>query len=164
EERLRRARARASAAVRRSRLRRRAGRSRGGGSGAQVLGAARRRAEDRLVLRPECQSGAPRALYRLEDPGARCVLVCRRLGGRGAAPWRGSGALRRRLGGGARARTAQRRAQQCRARVLHADAFDALKSLGERGERFEVVILDPPAFIKRKKDIPKGQAAYRKLN
>ena len=29
---------------------------------------------------------------------------------------------------------------------------------------FEVVILDPPAFIKRKKDIPKGQAAYRKLN
>jgi 23S rRNA (cytosine1962-C5)-methyltransferase len=26
------------------------------------------------------------------------------------------------------------------------------------------VILDPPAFIKRKKDIPQGQAAYRKLN
>ena len=48
--------------------------------------------------------------------------------------------------------------------VLRADAFDALKSLGERGERFEAVILDPPAFIKRKKDIPQGQAAYRKLN
>jgi len=27
-----------------------------------------------------------------------------------------------------------------------------------------VVVLDPPAFIKRKKDIPQGQAAYRKLN
>ena len=27
-----------------------------------------------------------------------------------------------------------------------------------------MVILDPPAFIKRKKDIPQGQAAYRKLN
>jgi 23S rRNA (cytosine1962-C5)-methyltransferase len=26
------------------------------------------------------------------------------------------------------------------------------------------VILDPPAFIKRKKDIPQGIAAYRKLN
>ena len=25
-------------------------------------------------------------------------------------------------------------------------------------------MLDPPAFIKRKKDIPRGQAAYRKLN
>ncbi len=27
-----------------------------------------------------------------------------------------------------------------------------------------MVVLDPPAFIKRKKDIPRGQAAYRKLN
>ena len=26
------------------------------------------------------------------------------------------------------------------------------------------IVLDPPAFIKRKKDIPRGQAAYRKLN
>src|SRR5207302_1161464 len=56
------------------------------------------------------------AVRSVASPRARCVLVCRRLGGRGAAPWRGSGALRRRLGGGARARTAQRRAQQCRAR------------------------------------------------
>ena len=48
--------------------------------------------------------------------------------------------------------------------VMHEDAFDALKSLAQRGERFDVVILDPPAFIKRKKDIPQGQAAYRKLN
>jgi 23S rRNA (cytosine1962-C5)-methyltransferase len=48
--------------------------------------------------------------------------------------------------------------------TLRADAFDALKSLAERGRQFDVVILDPPAFIKRKKDIPQGQAAYRKLN
>ena len=47
---------------------------------------------------------------------------------------------------------------------MRADAFDALKALHEQGERFDVVILDPPAFIKRKKDIPQGQAAYRKLN
>jgi 23S rRNA (cytosine1962-C5)-methyltransferase len=47
---------------------------------------------------------------------------------------------------------------------LRADAFDALKALGEQGRRFEVVILDPPAFVKRKKDLPQGQAAYRKLN
>lgn len=44
------------------------------------------------------------------------------------------------------------------------DAFDALKALQERGAQFDVVVLDPPAFIKRKKDIPQGQAAYRKLN
>jgi 23S rRNA (cytosine1962-C5)-methyltransferase len=48
--------------------------------------------------------------------------------------------------------------------TLRADAFDAMKALHERGERFDVVVLDPPAFIKRKKDIPQGQAAYRKLN
>jgi len=48
--------------------------------------------------------------------------------------------------------------------TVHADAFDALKQLHEQGERFDVVIVDPPAFIKRKKDIPQGTAAYRKLN
>jgi 23S rRNA (cytosine1962-C5)-methyltransferase len=47
---------------------------------------------------------------------------------------------------------------------LHADAFEALKMLAARGEQFDLVVLDPPAFIKRKKDIPQGQAAYRKLN
>jgi len=48
--------------------------------------------------------------------------------------------------------------------VMCADAFDALRLLADGDERFDVVILDPPAFIKRKKDIPQGQAAYRKLN
>jgi 23S rRNA (cytosine1962-C5)-methyltransferase len=48
--------------------------------------------------------------------------------------------------------------------VLRADAFEALKALSESGARFDIVVLDPPAFIKRKKDIPQGQAAYRKLN
>lgn len=44
------------------------------------------------------------------------------------------------------------------------DAFDELAALREAGERFDVVVVDPPAFIKRRRDIPKGQAAYRKLN
>jgi 23S rRNA (cytosine1962-C5)-methyltransferase len=48
--------------------------------------------------------------------------------------------------------------------TIRADAFEAMKALHERGARFDVVVLDPPAFIKRKKDIPQGQAAYRKLN
>jgi 23S rRNA (cytosine1962-C5)-methyltransferase len=48
--------------------------------------------------------------------------------------------------------------------LLRGDAFEVLKSLHETGERFDAVILDPPAFIKRRKDIPHGQAAYRKLN
>jgi 23S rRNA (cytosine1962-C5)-methyltransferase len=48
--------------------------------------------------------------------------------------------------------------------VLRADAFEALKMLGAQGARFDLVVLDPPAFIKRKKDTGAGQAAYRKLN
>ncbi|MEO8016520.1 MAG: class I SAM-dependent rRNA methyltransferase [Pseudomonadota bacterium] len=44
------------------------------------------------------------------------------------------------------------------------DAFDALKALQDSAARFDVVILDPPAFAKRKKDAPQAAAAYRKLN
>jgi 23S rRNA (cytosine1962-C5)-methyltransferase len=45
-----------------------------------------------------------------------------------------------------------------------ADAFDHLKALRERREHFDVVILDPPAFVKRKKDLKEGALAYRRLN
>jgi 23S rRNA (cytosine1962-C5)-methyltransferase len=48
--------------------------------------------------------------------------------------------------------------------TIRDDAFDALKALQESGAKFDVVILDPPAFAKRKKDAPQAQAAYRKLN
>ncbi len=48
--------------------------------------------------------------------------------------------------------------------TLHADAFEALSGLAARGEQFDLVVLDPPAFVKRKKDLFKGQAAYRRLN
>src|SRR5688572_2757955 len=48
--------------------------------------------------------------------------------------------------------------------VIKGDAFDVLESLHSQGRRFDVVIVDPPAFIKRKKDVPKGEAAYKRLN
>jgi 23S rRNA (cytosine1962-C5)-methyltransferase len=44
------------------------------------------------------------------------------------------------------------------------DAFEVLDELQRAGERFDVVVLDPPAFIKRRKDLARGAAAYRKLN
>jgi 23S rRNA (cytosine1962-C5)-methyltransferase len=47
---------------------------------------------------------------------------------------------------------------------IRGDAFEVLKALQDQGARFDVVILDPPAFAKRKKDVPQATAAYRKLN
>lgn len=44
------------------------------------------------------------------------------------------------------------------------DAFDVLQGLATEGARFDVVIVDPPAFAKRRKDVPKALAAYRRLN
>jgi 23S rRNA (cytosine1962-C5)-methyltransferase len=44
------------------------------------------------------------------------------------------------------------------------DAFDVLTELAAAGRRFDVAIVDPPAFIKRRKDQAKGEAAYRRLN
>jgi 23S rRNA (cytosine1962-C5)-methyltransferase len=46
-------------------------------------------------------------------------------------------------------------------RSLKGDAFDALAELHRSGARYDVVILDPPAFIKRRKQVPRGEAAYR---
>jgi 23S rRNA (cytosine1962-C5)-methyltransferase len=48
--------------------------------------------------------------------------------------------------------------------TLKGDAFDVLEELAAKGERFDVVVIDPPAFAKRKKDLPKALAAYKRLN
>ncbi len=44
------------------------------------------------------------------------------------------------------------------------DAFSALKKLGESKEKFDVIILDPPAFIKKIKDKKEGALAYLRIN
>jgi 23S rRNA (cytosine1962-C5)-methyltransferase len=44
------------------------------------------------------------------------------------------------------------------------DAFEVLEALAKEGARFHVVIVDPPAFAKRRKDLPKALAAYKRLN
>jgi 23S rRNA (cytosine1962-C5)-methyltransferase len=43
------------------------------------------------------------------------------------------------------------------------DAFDVLRRAVADGERYDVVVLDPPAFIKRRKDQKAGEEAYRRL-
>jgi 23S rRNA (cytosine1962-C5)-methyltransferase len=44
------------------------------------------------------------------------------------------------------------------------DALELLAAFGREGRRFDVVIVDPPALIKRRKDAPAGQALYERLN
>ncbi|HEY0745866.1 MAG TPA: class I SAM-dependent rRNA methyltransferase [Steroidobacteraceae bacterium] len=57
-------------------------------------------------------------------------------------------------------------AERNRVKVLtrKGDAFTVLEELFSEGERFDVIIVDPPAFAKRKKDLPKALAAYKRLN
>ncbi len=44
------------------------------------------------------------------------------------------------------------------------DAFAVLEELVRERAAFDIVIVDPPAFAKRKKDLPKALAAYKRLN
>ncbi len=51
-----------------------------------------------------------------------------------------------------------------RVRAVQADAFDFLKDARHARERYDVVIVDPPAFAKRKKDFAEARLAYRRIN
>lgn len=51
-----------------------------------------------------------------------------------------------------------------RVELLETDALAGLKELRAKGQRFGLVSVDPPAFVKRRKDLEKGLAAYRTAN
>lgn len=53
---------------------------------------------------------------------------------------------------------------QDKVKVLCDDAFDALKKLNQEKEKFDVIILDPPAFMKKQKDRKEGLLAYQRIN
>ncbi len=61
-------------------------------------------------------------------------------------------------------RNAEMSGVQEQVRTMKNDAFERLKKFAKRQRQFDVVILDPPAFIKRKKDLKEGMQAYRRLN
>lgn len=44
------------------------------------------------------------------------------------------------------------------------EAFAYLRRARDQGQRFDVIIIDPPAFIKKRKDIKQGVQAYHRLN
>ncbi|MEY2341624.1 class I SAM-dependent rRNA methyltransferase [Acidithiobacillus sp. IBUN Pt1247-S3] len=44
------------------------------------------------------------------------------------------------------------------------DALESLRLLRDQGESFDLIVLDPPALIKSRKDVKEGVQAYRRLN
>jgi 23S rRNA (cytosine1962-C5)-methyltransferase len=48
--------------------------------------------------------------------------------------------------------------------TIQGDAFDALKALCDEKEKFDIVVLDPPALIPRRRDQKAGEEAYARLN
>ena len=52
---------------------------------------------------------------------------------------------------------------EARLSLRKADAFDAFEDMASQGVRFGVVIADPPAFAKTRKDIEAAARAYRKV-
>ena len=51
-----------------------------------------------------------------------------------------------------------------RVATMEGDAFEVLAALKEQGEQFDIVIVDPPAFIRKRKDLNVGERAYGRLN
>ncbi len=48
--------------------------------------------------------------------------------------------------------------------TLQGDAFQMLTELKQQGEQFDVIVLDPPAFMQKRKDHANGLQAYRRIN
>jgi 23S rRNA (cytosine1962-C5)-methyltransferase len=48
--------------------------------------------------------------------------------------------------------------------LIQGSAAEAMGAMDQQGKRFDVIVLDPPAFIQRRKDMKKGIAAYRRIN
>ena len=55
------------------------------------------------------------------------------------------------------------RANGLKIQAVKADVFEELARLKEAGETFDIVLADPPPFVKSKKDLEAGARAYRKL-
>jgi 23S rRNA (cytosine1962-C5)-methyltransferase len=49
-------------------------------------------------------------------------------------------------------------------RAREANVFDELRRLERAGERYDTIVLDPPAFAKNKASIPNALAGYKEIN
>ena len=53
---------------------------------------------------------------------------------------------------------------KCTAEFIAGDVFDFIKGCISQGKKYDLVILDPPAFAKSKKDLAPAKKGYEKLN
>ncbi|WP_372894291.1 class I SAM-dependent rRNA methyltransferase [Stieleria sp.] len=60
--------------------------------------------------------------------------------------------------------SAQRNGVSDRMSFLQEDCFDALKRLGDEGQTFDAVVLDPPRFAGSRHQVDQALRAYRRLN
>jgi 23S rRNA (cytosine1962-C5)-methyltransferase len=113
------------------------------------------------------QAGNRELFVRMLWPGVRVLDVCSYAGAWAITAMRGGAREALCVDSSASALAvaeSNAAANGVRVGVRRGDAFEVLEQLHGEGERFDVVVLDPPAFIKRRKDLPRGEAAYRKLN
>jgi 23S rRNA (cytosine1962-C5)-methyltransferase len=47
---------------------------------------------------------------------------------------------------------------------MRSNAFDLLRKRSDAGEVYDTVILDPPAFARSKRELPKARRAYKEIN
>ncbi len=59
---------------------------------------------------------------------------------------------------------ARRNRVEARCRYRAGDAFDELRSLIKTGKRYDMVMLDPPAFARSQQAVPKALTGYKDIN
>ena len=60
-------------------------------------------------------------------------------------------------------RAAEENGMVARCRTLKGDAIEAMRQLAAEGKHYDIVIADPPAYVKSKKDIAAGLKGYEKV-
>ena len=120
------------------------------------------RPEDRAVSRSARESGGRGAVR--ARTAARLFQLPRRVRARArpAVPRRRSRSTSRKTPSPACARTPRRNGVAVDARV--GNVFDELRGLERLGERFDTIVLDPPAFAKNKASVAKAAAGYKEIN
>lgn len=110
---------------------------------------------------------ANRALFAAHASGARVLDVFSYAGGFGLQAMRAGAASATCIDSSATAlasAAATADANGLDVELLEGDGFEALEALVAARRRFDAIVVDPPAFIKRRKDHAKGLAAYRRIN